>query len=157
MKKWFRSDLIGRKVSWAQKVLQLCPRAQRNPMIGLGATAPFMKQYFSQKYCTQTLARAIAQFSGDGGPHRKPDRGSAVSFHPSFLLFLLLSLIRRLSACSLLRLHSFAPALFARFFLISSCSSMRLCLDSETDSECPPKYTSYYARPDFFSCFILPV
>jgi len=116
--KWFRSDFIERKVcSTAQKVVQLCPRAQQNPMIGLGATAPFMKQYFSQNYCTQSSARAIARLSGDGGPYRKPDRDSAVSFHPFFLLFLLFSFICRAFACSLclLRPYSFTPALFSSF------------------------------------------
>jgi len=132
-------------------MLHFRPRAQQNSMIGLGATAPFMKQYFSQKYCTQSSERAIARLSGDGGPHRKPDRGSAISFHWPFLLLLLLSLIRRPSACTLLLfcLHS-----FARLFTISTWSSMRLCFDFETDSECPSKHTSYYFRPDFFSCLL---
>ena len=83
--------------------------------------------------CTQSSARAIAPLSGDGGPHRKPGRGSAVSIHPFFLIFLLFSFIRRAFACSLLlfRLHFFAPALFARFFTISTCSSMQLYFDFE--------------------------
>jgi len=126
-------------------MLQLCSRAQQDRMIGLGATAPLMKQYFSQNYCTPSSARAIARFSGDGGPHRKPDRGDAVSFRPSFLLFLLSSFIRRPSACSLLL-----------FLVCLQSQPARPCdsFDFESDSECPPKYTSYYFRPDFFSCVL---
>ena len=120
-------------------------RSKNAPTLSTGSTRsydqfrrydPVYEAVFSQYYCTQSSARAITRVSGDGGPHRKPDRGSALSFHPFFLLFLLffshsftvLSLVRSSSFAP----HSFAPAFFARLFTISTCSSMRLCFDFET-------------------------
>jgi len=55
--------LCGKKTCRSEKILQLFPRAQNNPMRGLASTARFKGRYFSFRCCSRGRQRR----SGEGG------------------------------------------------------------------------------------------